>query len=131
MPFLFFSVREVRVRLPEEDILYLNLGRMCQMGRIAIWVWVVLCPSLALGVQKAAVSHQHSAVSSQKTDSRKLAAESLRARCAAVGETPDERVAPRPEIAPGAPPLLSFRYYQGAAHHRYNHSDLMLDDAGH
>lgn len=101
------------------------------MGRITVLAIVVLCPLLAFGAQKKAVSKQQAAVNSQQANSRKLTAERLSARCVTVGETPDERVAPRPEIAPGAPPLLSFRYYQGAAHHRYNHSDLMLDDAGH
>jgi hypothetical protein len=52
-------------------------------------------------------------------------------RCAAVGESPDSRVAPPAAIAPGPPPLLSFRYYQGKLHHRYGNADLMLDDAGH
>ena len=44
----------------------------------------------------------------------------------------DERLAdPRREIAPGAPPLLAFRYFQGADRHRFSKLDLMLDDAGH
>ncbi len=38
---------------------------------------------------------------------------------------------PRTEIAPGAPPLLAFRYFQGADRHRFGKLDLMLDDAGH
>jgi len=38
---------------------------------------------------------------------------------------------PRREIAPGAPPLLAFRYFQGADRHRFGKLDLMLDDAGH
>ena len=53
------------------------------------------------------------------------------ARCVAVTASPDERVAPPPQIAPGPPPVLSFRYYEGQLHHRYSNSDLMLDDAGH
>jgi hypothetical protein len=52
-------------------------------------------------------------------------------RCADLGDTPDQQVAPAPEIAPGPPPLLSFRYYEGKLHHRYGNADLMLDDAGH
>ncbi len=52
-------------------------------------------------------------------------------RCADIGETPDMRVAPLRMIAPGAPPLLSFRYYEGRMHHRFGNSELMLDDAGH
>ena len=52
-------------------------------------------------------------------------------RCAALGESPDARVSPRAMIAPGAPPVVSFRLYQGKEHHRFGNSDLMLDDAGH
>ena len=48
-----------------------------------------------------------------------------------IGEPPDARVAPPQQIAPGAPPLLSFRYYEAQQHHRLSNSDLMLDDAGH
>jgi hypothetical protein len=52
-------------------------------------------------------------------------------RCVTLAETPDARVEERPMIAPGPPPLLSFRYYEGKAHHRFGNTDLMLDDAGH
>jgi hypothetical protein len=52
-------------------------------------------------------------------------------RVTEAGETPDKRVAPRPQIAPGAPPLLSFRYFEGKQHHRFGDMDLVLDDAGH
>ena len=52
-------------------------------------------------------------------------------RCVTLAETPDSRVAGAPEIAPGPPPLLSFRYYQGKTHQRFSNSELMLDDAGH
>ena len=52
-------------------------------------------------------------------------------RCAELAESPDSRVAPKPAVAPGPPPLLSFRYYEGKLHHRYGNSELMLDDAGH
>ena len=53
-------------------------------------------------------------------------------RCADIAEPPDQRVAPaQPTIAPGPPPILSFRLYEGKRHGRFNNSDLMLDDAGH
>jgi len=52
-------------------------------------------------------------------------------RCVTLAETPDARVSPQPMIAPGPPPLFSFRYYEGKAHHRFGNTDLMLDDAGH
>ena len=38
---------------------------------------------------------------------------------------------PLREIAPGAPPLLAFRYFDGADRHRFGKLDLMVDDAGH
>lgn len=58
-----------------------------------------------------------------------LAADS--GRCVTLAEKPDTRVERKPMIAPGPPPLLSFRYYEGKAHHRFGNMDLMLDDAGH
>jgi hypothetical protein len=48
-----------------------------------------------------------------------------------IGKTPSERVAPPPQIAPGAPPLLAFRYYEAQQRHKLSNSELMLDDAGH
>jgi hypothetical protein len=43
-----------------------------------------------------------------------------------------ERLAdPQKDLAPGAPPLLAFRYFEGAERHRFGKLDLMLDDAGH
>jgi hypothetical protein len=52
-------------------------------------------------------------------------------RCVGVGETPDSRVGPGMRLAPGPPPLVSFRYYEGKLHQRFGNSELMLDDAGH
>ncbi len=52
-------------------------------------------------------------------------------RCVTLAESPDARVNPPPAIAPGPPPVLSFRYYEGKMHHRFGDVDLMLDDAGH
>jgi hypothetical protein len=48
-----------------------------------------------------------------------------------IGEAAQRVRDPRTEIAPGAPPLLAFRYFQGADRHRFGKLDLMLDDAGH
>jgi len=45
--------------------------------------------------------------------------------------TPSERIAPPAQIAPGAPPLVSFRYYEAQQRHQLSNTDLMLDDAGH
>jgi len=45
--------------------------------------------------------------------------------------TPSERLSSRPQIAPGAPPLLSFRFFEGKERHRFGGLDLVIDDAGH
>ena len=42
-----------------------------------------------------------------------------------------QRLAPPPKIAPGAPPLVSFRLFDGRMRHRFSNLDLVLDDAGH
>ena len=46
-------------------------------------------------------------------------------------ETKQRIAGPRTQIAPGAPPLLSFRYFAGADRHRFGQLDVMMDDAGH
>jgi hypothetical protein len=48
-----------------------------------------------------------------------------------ITATPSERVTDRPQVAPGAPPLLSFRFFEGKLHHRFGELDLVIDDAGH
>lgn len=65
----------------------------------------------------------------QATDLMQKIADS--GRCVSVAESPDARVKPPIQIAPGQPPVLTFRYYEGRLHHRYSNTDLMLDDAGH
>jgi hypothetical protein len=60
-----------------------------------------------------------------ETDSELIQEISASGRCADLGEL---KAGP---IAPGPPPLLSFRYYEGKQHHRFGNSELMLDDAGH
>jgi hypothetical protein len=52
-------------------------------------------------------------------------------RVAQLGDSPSARVSVQKTIAPGLPPLLSFRYYEGRLHHRFGNNDLVLDDAGH
>lgn len=52
-------------------------------------------------------------------------------RCADLSEAPEARVSLPRMVAPGPPPLLSFRYYEGKLHHGLDNIDLMLDDAGH
>jgi len=45
--------------------------------------------------------------------------------------TPSERLWPEARIAPGAAPLLSFRFFEGRQRHRFGELDLVIDDAGH
>ena len=48
-----------------------------------------------------------------------------------IATPPSERLAPAARIAPGAPPLVSFRALEGKQRHRFGDLDLVLDDAGH
>jgi hypothetical protein len=48
-----------------------------------------------------------------------------------IGESPSARLNPAPPLAPGAPPILAFRYFDGRARHRFGNLDLVMDDAGH
>ena len=48
-----------------------------------------------------------------------------------IAENSSERISKLPALAPGAPPLLSFRYFDGKQRHRFGNLDLVMDDAGH
>ncbi len=48
-----------------------------------------------------------------------------------IGEARERLADPRLRIAPGAPPILAFRYFLGADRHRFGKLEVMLDDAGH
>jgi hypothetical protein len=48
-----------------------------------------------------------------------------------IGETPSERLSPPILFAPGAPPVLSFRYFDASDRGRFGNLGLMTDDAGH
>ncbi len=52
-------------------------------------------------------------------------------RVTELAAKPSERLAPPERIAPGAPPLLSFRLFEGGQRHRFGNLDLVLDDASH
>lgn len=53
-------------------------------------------------------------------------------RVVEIAEPPSRRVEMKThEAAPGAPPLLSFRLFEGKTRHRYGNLDLVMDDAGH
>jgi hypothetical protein len=52
-------------------------------------------------------------------------------RVVEIAVTPSERLRPPQKIAPGSPPLVSFRLFDGRMRHRFSNLDLVLDDAGH
>ncbi len=52
-------------------------------------------------------------------------------RVQTFAETPSQRVSPPPSAAPGPPPVISFRFFEGTEHRRFSGLDLTLDDAGH
>ena len=52
-------------------------------------------------------------------------------RVVEIATPPSERAEPLPQIAPGAPPLVSFRMFEGQMRHRFSNLDLVMDDAGH
>lgn len=52
-------------------------------------------------------------------------------RATSLSDPPSARLAPIARIAPGPPPLLSFRYFDGQAKHRFGNFDLVVDDANH
>lgn len=63
---------------------------------------------------------------------RQLVADIARSgRVSETGSSKDRLADPRQQIAPGAPPLLSFRYFDGAERHRFGKLDVIMDDAGH
>jgi hypothetical protein len=55
----------------------------------------------------------------------------LSGRVVDISEPPSERLAPPLLIAPGAPPVLSFRYFDASDRGRFGNLGLMTDDAGH
>ena len=52
-------------------------------------------------------------------------------RMASIAESPSQRIAALPPLAPGQPPLVSFRYFEGKDRRRFSGLDLVLDNAGH
>jgi hypothetical protein len=52
-------------------------------------------------------------------------------RIVGIADTPSERLNGSGLIAPGAPPILSFRYFDSSDRGRFGSLGLMTDDAGH
>jgi hypothetical protein len=55
----------------------------------------------------------------------------LSGRVVDSSESPSARLSPPVLIAPGAPPVLSFRYFDATDRGRFGNLGLMTDDAGH
>ncbi len=60
-----------------------------------------------------------------------LAAIADSGRVVNLSAPPSERLSPPLLLAPGAPPLLSFRYFDASDRGRFGNLGLMTDDAGH
>lgn len=52
-------------------------------------------------------------------------------RVVEMAERPSDRLNPPVTVAPGAPPMLSFRYFDASDRGRFGDLGLMTDDAGH
>jgi hypothetical protein len=48
-----------------------------------------------------------------------------------IADSPSDRLNGPQLIAPGAPPVLSFRYFDASDRGRFGNLGLMTDDAGH
>jgi hypothetical protein len=48
-----------------------------------------------------------------------------------LADSPSERLSPPHLLAPGAPPVLAFRYFDASDRGRFGSLGLMTDDAGH
>jgi hypothetical protein len=83
-------------------------------------------PASARSVQGAKAQNPTEASLSEKL--RQIAASG---RVQLIGDTAAARLQATAPLAPGAPPILAFRYFDGQARHRFGDLDLVMDDAGH
>jgi len=83
-------------------------------------------PVSARGAQPA--TKQSAAEASFSEKLRQIAASG---RVQMIGEGASSRLQPAAPLAPGAPPILAFRYFDGQARHRFGDLALVMDDAGH
>jgi hypothetical protein len=77
---------------------------------------------IAAGLLLFLASSEHAALIRQVADS---------GRVLELAVPPSQRLTPPARIAPGMPPLLSFRFFEGKQRHRFGDLDLVIDDAGH
>ena len=87
-------------------------------------------PTEAQGAKHARQAPTNSRVEDRILD-QLIAHIAVSERALQVVETPSERISKPEAVAPGAPPLLSFRYFEGKERHRFGNLDLVMDDAGH
>jgi hypothetical protein len=95
-------------------------GRRLEMHFIVLLLWTGQQPP-AQRVEQAETSQEQALIEEIARSGRTIAA----------GDTDSSRVAVRAQVPAGAPPLLSFRYFEGKQRYRFGDVDLMLDDAGH
>jgi len=60
-----------------------------------------------------------------------ITASTASGRAVGLAEAPSDRLAPPLLLSPGAPPVLSFRYFDASDRGRFADIGLMTDDAGH
>ena len=60
-----------------------------------------------------------------------IAAIASSGRVVEMSQPPSERLSPPMLMAPGGPPVLSFRYFDASDRGRFGNLGLMTDDAGH
>ncbi len=113
----------------------------CQLARCLTLLCIMILPashSLAQDQPRAVAREEKSAGGEPKTRSvedrildQLFAHIAVSARVLQIAENSSERISKPPALAPGAPPLLSFRYFDGKQRHRFGNLDLVMDDAGH
>ena len=94
----------------------------------------MISSALCLGVllQAGSTVAAPQSLSDREARVRNLIAQIARSGRVIEATSAKERLAdPRKQIAPGSPPLLSFRYFDGADRHRFGKLDVIMDDAGH
>lgn len=95
----------------------------------------VLLISLLLGTGQsppAETARAGAAAPANETRIRELIGTIARSgRVLTIADSKQRLADPRREVAPGAPPLRSFRYFEGVERHRFGKLDVMMDDAGH
>jgi hypothetical protein len=102
--------------------------------KLTLWMLVIAACALAQAPKEPkqpAVLEKRTQDANHDAIAKKVDETIESGRVAAIGESSSERLAPVVLIAPGSPPILAFRYFDGQARHRFGDLDLVMDDAGH